>query len=88
MSETKTVTSTEYQNAVGEYGEAARKGPVIVTRHKRPWFVVIDPDEYERLMRYDTRQSIHPSKLSNDLKLELRKKKLGSRDKPLDHLME
>jgi len=43
-----TITATKFQQSVGEYGEKARKGPVVVTRHQRPWFVVLDPDEYER----------------------------------------
>ena len=30
MSDTKTVTSTEFQQSVGQYGDLARKGPITV----------------------------------------------------------
>ena len=73
MPDIKTVTSTAFQQSVGEYGDLARKGPITVTRHRRPWFVVMDPDEYNRLKSYDTRKSHYPHELSDDLKAELEK---------------
>jgi hypothetical protein len=31
MADSQTVTSTQFQQAVGEYGDEARKHPVVVT---------------------------------------------------------
>lgn len=88
MPDAKTVTSTVFQQAVGEYGDQARKGPVIVTRHKRPWFVLMDPDEYARLKRYDTRKSLYPHELGDELKAELEKAEMDPRHAHLDDLMD
>lgn len=88
MPDVKTVTSTEFQQAVGDYGDRARRGPLIVTRHKRPWFVVLDPDEYARLKRYDTRKSLYPHELSGELKAELEKAEMDPKRAHLDDLMD
>ena len=88
MADIPSVTSTEFQQAVGEYGDLARKTPVVVTRHRRPWFVVLDPDEYARLKSYDTRQAHYPHELSDDLLAELKEAEMDPRHAPLDELMD
>jgi prevent-host-death family protein len=88
MTTTKTVTSTEFQQAVGDYGDRAKKGPLMVTRHRRPWFVIMDPDEYERLKRYDTREWLHPSDLGDEEKSDLKTAEMDPRHAHLDKLMD
>ncbi len=88
MADSQTVTSTQFQQAVGEYGDRARKNPVIVTRHRRPWFVVVSPEEYERLKSYDTRQALYPHELSNDLAKELESAEMDPRHSHLNKLMD
>ena len=88
MADTQTVTSTRFQQAVGEYGDQARKNPIIVTRHQRPWFVVVSPEEYERLMSYDTRKALYPHELSDDLAKELESAAMDPRHAHLDRLMD
>ncbi|HEX9465479.1 MAG TPA: type II toxin-antitoxin system Phd/YefM family antitoxin [Alphaproteobacteria bacterium] len=43
------VSSTEFQNEVGRYIDAAQAEPVVVTSHGREKAVVISPAEYRRL---------------------------------------
>ena len=88
MSDMEIVTATAFKQAVGEYGDKARRRPVLVTRHDRPWVVVMDAEEYHRLKQYDTRQALHPSELSDELKAEMEKGFQGDRDEHLDHLMD
>ena len=88
MPDTRTVTSTQFQQAVGEYGDEARKSPVLVTRHNRPWFVVLSPEEYERLKRYDTRQALYPHELSDELSNEIERAEMDPRHDQLDRLMD
>ncbi|MDP7547251.1 MAG: type II toxin-antitoxin system Phd/YefM family antitoxin [Alphaproteobacteria bacterium] len=82
------ITSTEFQTRAGTYLDQAAKGPVFITRHKRAVRVLLDIDEYERLKQYDTRQSLYPHELSDELKAELEKGWQGARNKHLDHLMD
>ena len=88
MADIRTVTSTQFQQAVGEYGDAARKAPVLVTRHQRPWFVLLSPEEYERLKSYDTRKSLFPHELSEELKEELKTAEMDRRHDHLNRLMD
>ena len=88
MADAQTVPSTQFQQAVGEYGDQARKHPLIVTRHRRPWFVVLSPDEYERLKSYDTRQALYPHELSDELAQELKNAEMDRRHAHLDRLMD
>ena len=88
MNETTKVTSTHFQQNVGEVCDMARKGPILVTRHNRPQVVVLDPDEYERLKQYDTRRALHPSVLDDDIKAALQDGYQGVETPDLDHLMD
>ena len=46
----KTVTSTEFQNRDRKFMDDAGRGPVFITKHKRPTRVLIDIEEYTRLI--------------------------------------
>ncbi|MEO0619826.1 MAG: type II toxin-antitoxin system Phd/YefM family antitoxin [Pseudomonadota bacterium] len=49
------VTSTEFQNSVGRYQDAAQAAPVTITKNGRPHTVMISADEYARLKARDRR---------------------------------
>ena len=50
--------STDWTRKSGDILAAAQRGPVTITRHKRPAFVVMSYDRYERLNKRDTRRSV------------------------------
>lgn len=85
---TKSITSTEFQTRAGQYLEESSKAPVIITRHRRPVRVLLDIDEYKRLMAIDTRVALYPNELSAELKTTLEKGYQGRATPELDHLME
>ena len=82
------VTSTEFQTRAGLYIDGAGKAPVFITRYSRPIRVLLDIDEYNRLKSYDTRQSLYPHELSDDLKADLTRGYKGIATPELNHLME
>ncbi len=84
----KTISSTEFQSRAGTYLDQAAKGPVFITKHKRTVRVLLDIDEYERLKQYDTRQSLYPHELDEELTAELKRGWQGPRNQHLDHLMD
>lgn len=43
------VTSTEFQQSVGTYSDAAMREPVIITSHNRDRLVLMGVEEYNRL---------------------------------------
>jgi len=47
---------TDLNNRSGEVVEAAYSGPVEITRHGKPKFVILTADDYARLLRKDPRQ--------------------------------
>lgn len=51
-----TFPSTDWTRKSGDIFEAARRGPVTITQHKRPAFVVLAYDDYQRLIAPETRR--------------------------------
>lgn len=51
----KSVTSTEFRAKAGVYLDEAGKQPVFITKHDRVTRVVMDIEEYERLIAQDAR---------------------------------
>lgn len=49
MSNQTKVSAAEFQNNFGRYADAARQGPVVVTRYGREELVVLSAAEYARL---------------------------------------
>ena len=43
------VTSTEFQQAVGNFSDTAMREPVIITSHNRDRLVLMSIEEYQRL---------------------------------------
>jgi prevent-host-death family protein len=83
----KQVTSTEFQNKAGVYLDNAGRAPVFITRHNRPYRVLIDILDYERLKSFDTRRAYAPHELPDAIKAELDKGYQGEETPQLDHLL-
>lgn len=83
----KTITATEFRARAGVYLDQAAKAPVIITKHNRPSRVLIDIDEYERLKHYDTRRTLYPHELSDEIKAQLDEGYQGEPTPGLDHLL-
>lgn len=47
----KTVTASEFRARAGVYLDDAARAPVIITKHDRPARVLVDVEEYERLVQ-------------------------------------
>ena len=66
MKRMKEVNSTEFQNKFGDFQDlAARGSPITITRHKRPSFVFLSFDDFQRLTGA-SRRALHPSQISKD----------------------
>lgn len=53
---TKTFTSTDLSKRTGDITSAAMRGPVVITRHNKPAFVMMRIENYERGKRKDPRK--------------------------------
>lgn len=61
-------SSTDWNRRAGDIIEAARRAPVTITQRKRPAFVVMSYDAFERLSRgSDTRKFHSLETLPEDL---------------------
>lgn len=81
------ITSTEFQASAGRFLDEAGKRPVVITRHKRPYRVLIDIEEYERLKAYDTRRAYRVDELPDDLADEILNAEGPEPTPHLDHLL-
>jgi len=68
-----TITSTEFQQNVGVYSDAAMREPVVITSHNRERLVLLAVDDYKRLKALDDRQALLASEMPDDLLRELDK---------------
>lgn len=82
------ISASDFQNRAGYFMDRAGKAPIYITRYNRPIRVLVDIDEYERLKRFDTRLSLHPHELSDEIKEVLEQGYQGRATPELDHLME
>ena len=64
------VSAADFQNNFGRYADAAREGPVVVTRYGREELVVLSTAEYARL-RASYRRVIVLAEASEDEAAEL-----------------
>lgn len=81
------VSATEFQTRAGLYIEQSGKAPVFITRHRRTARVLIDIEEYERLMARDTRRSHTTETLSDEWAEALTTADYGGADANLETLM-
>jgi prevent-host-death family protein len=85
---TQTVTATQFQQAVGKYIDDAAKGPVVITKHRRPARVLIDAAEYDRLKALDLRRAYYAEELGDDVLNALQAANFDHIDPALDRLMD
>ncbi len=84
MSE-NSVTSTEFQREPGRFIDMAAKGPVFITKHNRPARVMLDIDQYQKLLDKDSRESYYVHELPDEWKeLLMSKKDLSHLDDSMD----
>ncbi len=60
------VTSTEFQQNVGNYSDAALRNPVIITSHNRDRLVLMGVGEYQRLKKIEEKMDKETEKLIMD----------------------
>lgn len=60
------VSATEFQQNVGKYIEESAKHPIVITRYDTPRRVLLDMEEYERLLEKDNRVPEHVSEMSDE----------------------
>lgn len=53
---TKTFTSADLGKRTGDITTAAMRGPVVITRHSKPAFVMMSIEDYDRRTREDPRK--------------------------------
>jgi len=64
----KTVTASEFRAKAGVYLDDAARAPVIITKHNRPARVLLDVEEYERLLNTSpTQEAATASGVSPDM---------------------
>ncbi len=70
-------SSSDWNRKSGDIFEAARKGPVTITQRKRPSFVVLSYDSFQKLSSFETRKHYTLDTLPDDIfaqaELELKK---------------
>lgn len=49
----------DLNKAVGDVTDAARREPVVITRHNKPRYVLMSIEHYERLMRTSNPREAH-----------------------------
>ncbi len=54
----QSISSVDYQKAVGRFGREALQGPIKITHHGRDSLVLMSIAEYDRLKRSDRRSLI------------------------------
>ena len=82
-----TVTSTEFQQNVGVYNDAAMREPVIITKQGREKLVLLAVEDYNRLKALDTRKALYPHELDDELKAEFEAGYKGEITPHLDNLL-
>ena len=62
-------TTVDLNKQVGEVTNAARAAPVVITRHRKPSFILMTTEHYETLTHHDDpRQSFTLETMSDDIR--------------------
>jgi len=62
----KTFTSADLGKRTGDITTAATRGPVVITRHNKPAFVMMSIEDYERRERDDPRKVYSAETIPDD----------------------
>jgi prevent-host-death family protein len=64
----RSFTTSDLNKQVGEITEAARQSPVVITHHRKPRFVLMSMEEYNRLKGTDDpRRAYGPGETPDDI---------------------
>jgi prevent-host-death family protein len=64
----RSFTTSDLNKQVGEITDAARKAPVIITHHRKPKFVLMSVEHYDRLRSADDpRRAYGPGETPDDI---------------------
>lgn len=62
------ISSTEFQQNIGVYSDAAMRTPVVITKRDRDRLVLMSIEDYNRLKALDDCIACHPADLPDDIK--------------------
>lgn len=62
----KNISADQFRNRVDDYLDEAEEIPVVISRHNRPSWVILEFKEYEQLKAYDTRVAFYTSELPEE----------------------
>lgn len=60
----KTVLASEFQRETGRYQDMAQREPVTITKHDRPFCVLMSFETYQQIMRKNHR-TLHATQLAD-----------------------
>jgi prevent-host-death family protein len=55
----RSFTTTDLNKQVGEITDAARKGPVVITHHRKPRYVLMSVEHYARISHADDPRRVY-----------------------------
>jgi len=61
-----TLSSKEAKDKFGVLMDTARREPVTITKHNRPWVVVVSSEEYARFEAMEDRHRLELEPVTND----------------------
>ena len=79
------VTSTEFQQNVGRYQDAALQGPVVITKHERPHTVLMSAALFEVVMKGRVARPVE--ELDNDTLQAIARSEVSPAHAALDNLI-
>jgi prevent-host-death family protein len=82
------ISAAEFQQSVGKFMDDAGRGPVVITKHKRPSRVLIDVEEYNRLKAFDLRKAFYAHEIPTEAIEALKATSYEHLDPSRDALME
>ena len=62
----RTVSAKEARGKFGALKDTALREPVTITKHNRPWVVVVSSEEYARLEAMEDRHRLELEPVTND----------------------
>ncbi len=62
----RTFPSTDLKQTLGDVLDAASQGPIAITKHKKPRFVLMSIHDYERRFQEDERQAYQTKDMPRD----------------------
>ncbi len=83
----RTVTAREFKQNTGKYQDLALSGPVTITKHDRPTYVLLSFEDYQRLTG-ENKRALHVTELSQEAISALGKAVMDEKHNHLNSLLE